>query len=228
MAPQEYHRLSGSSSSDDELDLSLKIPLHRPRQPQTLHCLFVITLLSLILTNSLWYGHHLHQNSAPRPAALSSYWPKSEKTISKSLRWNTPYSGENKTETNDLWRNLFPIGQGVVYLPTEWAEERGLPTSDKNVNNASESTYFVAAYHQLHCLSVIRAALYHFKEQHVQKVKWDHTIHCLDSLRQSVMCRADDTLLYTEDGNVFGDGQVRRCRDWKGLQEWIVGGMPEK
>ena len=36
------------------------------------------------------------------------------------------------------------------------------------------------------------------------------------------MCRADDALLYTEDGKVFGDGQVRVCRDWEALRAWTV------
>ncbi|ORY10110.1 hypothetical protein BCR34DRAFT_464401, partial [Clohesyomyces aquaticus] len=80
--------------------------------------------------------------------------------------------------------------------------------------------------HQLHCLTVIRSTLYKYKEGRVQgdgdgDVKWDHAVHCLDSLRQAVMCRADDTLLATRDGNVFGDGQERVCRDWEGLRGWV-------
>lgn len=37
------------------------------------------------------------------------------------------------------------------------------------------------------------------------------------------MCRADDTLLYSDsaDISVFGDGQVRVCRDWGKLEEWV-------
>jgi hypothetical protein len=69
--------------------------------------------------------------------------------------------------------------------------------------------------------SVIRAALYHFKEGVPQTVPIMHTLHCLDSLRQDTMCHADKTLLYTENGKVFGDGQVRECRDWDKLNEWI-------
>jgi hypothetical protein len=35
------------------------------------------------------------------------------------------------------------------------------------------------------------------------------------------MCHAGKTLLYTENGKVFGDGQVRECGDWDKLNEWI-------
>ena len=66
----------------------------------------------------------------------------------------------------------------------------------------------------------MRAALYHFKESKEQTVPWKHVTHCLDSLRQLVQCKADDALLYTEDTNVFGDGQIHRCNDWTALTIW--------
>jgi hypothetical protein len=34
------------------------------------------------------------------------------------------------------------------------------------------------------------------------------------------MCHADSGLLYTEDGKIFGDGQVRECKDWDKLRTW--------
>ena len=48
-----------------------------------------------------------------------------------------------------------------------------------------------------------------------------HINHCYDSLRQSIQCRADDTLLYIPyRSRLTGDGQFRRCRDWKALTAW--------
>jgi hypothetical protein len=220
-------RTSSEDDTDSSVSTQLKIPSHRTRRSRTLELALVCTSLSLLLTNAFWtfffiYGspRQWEATSAPPTPCATSYWLNSENRISKSLHWNTPYSQDNKSSTNELWRDLFPTGQGVVYLPTAWASTHDLPVSLPNANNASESTYFVAAYHQLHCLSVIRSALYKYSEGRDKEVKWDHTIHCLDSLRQNAMCRADDTLLYTEDGNVFGDGQVRECRDWERLREW--------
>lgn len=228
--PQHYSPLN-SSSSDHDYETEpkfLQLSQHSQRKSSILHIALLFTSLSLLITNGFWIFYYASFSASTTIGSSqtsrfpSSYWIGAEKTISKTFHWNTPYSEENKTETNVLWKDLFPIGQGVVYLPTPWAESQNLPASSKNVNDESQSTYFVAAYHQLHCLSVIRSALYKFKEGREKEVKWEHTIHCLDSLRQSAMCRADDTLLYTEDGNVFGDGQVRECRDWERLQEWVV------
>lgn len=49
-------------------------------------------------------------------------------------------------------------------------------------------------------------------------------MHCLDKLRQDVLCYADDTPMYTSTNVVAdsGDGQTRQCRDWSKLEQWAV------
>lgn len=47
-----------------------------------------------------------------------------------------------------------------------------------------------------------------------------HSTHCLDALRQTVMCNADDTLLYNKVNVSAGDGQMRKCRNWGALSGW--------
>lgn len=44
----------------------------------------------------------------------------------------------------------------------------------------------------------------------------------MDSLRQDILCNADDTPRYTTSTLVpeSGIGQVRQCRSWEGLQGW--------
>lgn len=155
--------------------------------------------------------------------------PRSDHRI---LNYSQPYGASTNVQC--------PDGAGLVHIPRSYAAELQLPQSVPYKGNVSERTYFVAAYHNIHCLvskyflfvlaramltcsqSVIRAALYHFEEGVPQTVPIMHTHHCLDSLRQDTMCHADKTLLYTENGKVFGDGQVRECRDWDALNEWIA------
>lgn len=49
----------------------------------------------------------------------------------------------------------------------------------------------------------------------------DHYFHCLDTLRQDVMCLGDDTPMPTINAiHRIGDGQVRECRNWEKLIEW--------
>lgn len=57
---------------------------------------------------------------------------------------------------------------------------------------------------------------------------YPHLMHCLNLLRESVVCHADDTPLYIgrlhknihENSPRAGTGTVKMCRDWKRLQEW--------
>lgn len=49
----------------------------------------------------------------------------------------------------------------------------------------------------------------------------DHLYHCLDSMRQDIMCKPDDTLMWSLDKpHVIGDNQVMQCRDWNSLVAW--------
>ena len=55
-------------------------------------------------------------------------------------------------------------------------------------------------------------------------VSWDtyHTRHCFDSLRQYVMCTADDTLLQSYGHARIGVNQTRQCRDWDALRDFAT------
>lgn len=55
-----------------------------------------------------------------------------------------------------------------------------------------------------------------------QHIALSHALHCLDQLRQGVICNADDTPRYAgfQDPPGTGSGQVRMCRDWRRLERW--------
>ena len=49
-----------------------------------------------------------------------------------------------------------------------------------------------------------------------------HITHCLDDLRQDILCHADDTPRWTANNSnpESGIGQNRQCRDWAELHMW--------
>ena len=63
-----------------------------------------------------------------------------------------------------------------------------------------------------------------FLDLHYQRepiISHEHFLHCLDSLRQDVMCMADDTPMPTVNRkHRIGDGQIMQCRDWSKLTAW--------
>ena len=49
-----------------------------------------------------------------------------------------------------------------------------------------------------------------------------HFEHCFDALRQSIVCYADNTPLYTFGDDTAGDGQMHECRNWDELREFAA------
>ena len=47
-----------------------------------------------------------------------------------------------------------------------------------------------------------------------------HIEHCIDLLRQSLMCQADTTIEISEHGGVTGFGTKHQCRDFDQLVRW--------
>ena len=58
-----------------------------------------------------------------------------------------------------------------------------------------------------------------------QSLHFTHINHCLDALRQEIMCNADDTPRYSglDQEMGTGRGQYRMCKDWRKLEEWAKG-----
>ena len=50
----------------------------------------------------------------------------------------------------------------------------------------------------------------------------EHVKHCIDLIRQELMCRPDLTIETVDDmGGVTGYGGLHRCNDWGELVEWV-------
>ncbi|KAG1798716.1 hypothetical protein EV424DRAFT_1332873, partial [Suillus variegatus] len=64
----------------------------------------------------------------------------------------------------------------------------------------------VSMFHQLHCLQMIRLALINGPN--------DHSGHCLNFLRQAILCNSDTTL----DPRL---GVTHICRDWSQVYAYI-------
>ncbi|KAK4502426.1 hypothetical protein PRZ48_005851 [Zasmidium cellare] len=135
--------------------------------------------------------------------------------------WITDYSSSNRTLSDGLWHNLRPA-YGTVALDLEWAEQQRLPETELHPDDPTKGVYILDGYHQIHCLIMVRQALFEFADGKTQTYPLAHPTHCLDALRQAVMCRADDTPLYTFGDLTSGDGQWRQCRDWNALSQWAA------
>jgi len=114
-----------------------------------------------------------------------------------------------------------------VIVDPAWAEKKGLPPSAEHPLVPGKHIYIIEAYHAMHCLKVLRnhyMAMFSPSPSSLDKSQWplEHDVHCFDSLRQHVMCHADDTLFYTTNNHDAGVNQTKQCRSWDALRDWAT------
>ncbi|EED21441.1 conserved hypothetical protein [Talaromyces stipitatus ATCC 10500] len=165
-------------------------------------------ILTIVVTNAFWFSLYNQQK-----LQYKEEQPINGRLLRIPYRFTTPYVDANLKEQNKLWADLFPPGLGAIKVEHEWAAKHHLPTAQGNASDG-KAIYTVAAFHQLHCLTVIRTSLYQFNSGRKQLDPWDHITHCLDTLRQEIQCSADPT--------IGGISRVHECRDFEALKEWTT------
>ncbi|KAF9479332.1 hypothetical protein BDN70DRAFT_984122, partial [Pholiota conissans] len=99
-------------------------------------------------------------------------------------------------EASKEWAQGPPSGSGAFVLPED------------------HRAVFIATFHQYHCIETFAKELVDTNKTH-----WDHLRHCLNFLRQIILCRPDLTL---EEGD-FAErdftrdrlGAIHTCRNWE-------------
>ncbi|TGO80066.1 hypothetical protein BPOR_1827g00020 [Botrytis porri] len=119
--------------------------------------------------------------------------------------------------TNQRWNSLFPLNDGFF----------------EHLDVGPDPVTF-AVFHQLHCLDGIRHAYWLIRNgnhseggnsSHAENSANARVQHCLEYLRQSLMCTADTTVEPVGRGSkgkaiVQGFGTQHLCKDFHQLIEW--------
>ena len=153
---------------------------------------------------------------------------------------DNPYTvAKDRDQADKHWADI-DIDAGVVALSDTFVTKNDLPEAMRFPWDDTKGIYFINAFHNLHCLvslptghsqgvvlthfqKKIYRSLNEFDRNLPQSGSFPHVIHCLDALRQDVLCSADDTPRYTvmKKETPTGGGQYRQCRDWEELQKWV-------
>ncbi|KAF4633861.1 hypothetical protein G7Y89_g4258 [Cudoniella acicularis] len=133
--------------------------------------------------------------------------------------YNRTYGAKPSNATRAAWEALFPT-QGGFFKHPDLAPECSA----------------LSIFHQLHCLNGIREAYWFLFEaaSFSAAIKLDeqslpmeasppHIRHCIDLIRQSLMCRPDITIEPKNHvrGGVSGFGVQHRCQDWGQVLAWV-------
>ncbi|KAJ8489377.1 hypothetical protein ONZ45_g11588 [Pleurotus djamor] len=139
----------------------------------------------------------------------------------------SPFQVPPSPELDERWEDLYNFG--ISRIPKSQAAH--LPNSTE-VIPGDEDHYIVEldVFHELHCLNRIRKALFpaHYPDDTMDDPQIaEHISHCLDSVRQSLMCSSDvSTIVWKWDEKhhqAFPKGSVvHRCRDFDQIKEWAL------
>ena len=137
----------------------------------------------------------------------------------------------NVATTEEAWVELWNSNRfyaGIISLPDAYAQDKGLPRSQRWPWDPTRGIYILNGFHNFHCVLFIKQSLEEYRDGTPQSVPWPHIQHCLLILRDDIMCNADDTPRYTgfQNWGASGYGQSRMCRNWTQLEDWAL--QPEQ
>ncbi|KAI1781313.1 hypothetical protein F4818DRAFT_451456 [Hypoxylon cercidicola] len=209
MAPKEiaYEPLKGSPSPIDNQSDSVLLRHYDAgsANKRWKKLIWTFCIAALVLGNMGWAS--LYYQMTVQGEGANRY------PIRVPHQFMTPFGDDNLTLSNGLWATMFPAGYGAIVVDHEWAAENHIAPTKENATDG-RAVYAVAAFHHLHCLAVLRTSLYQYKNEREQINSWFHVRHCIDALRQLILCSADPTI-------IGGESAWHECRDWYALKEWI-------
>ncbi|PLB53919.1 hypothetical protein P170DRAFT_344221 [Aspergillus steynii IBT 23096] len=147
----------------------------------------------------------------------------------------TEFQGYPSDKNNKAWEDLYQAGMSII--PKEQAAKLVDP-SRPHEKVPGYYTVQLDVFHQLHCLNRIRMGLWgrdtalrypdsidsidHFNHT---DMSMEHTGHCIDVIRQSLMCSADISVVpwtwHTEAKVVRPhDNSTHTCRNFGAIQKW--------
>ncbi|KAF7536561.1 hypothetical protein G7054_g4416 [Neopestalotiopsis clavispora] len=145
------------------------------------------------------------------------------RTADFSFEFNSTFAEAPSVKSNAAWEAVFPPHGGFFHDPVLAPHGASL-----------------AVYHQLHCVDSIRMAYYtlldavndnrsvNFTQLDDYQTDW-HTRHCIDFLRQMLMCNADLTIEEVDPslGGITGFGLKHKCVVWDDVLAWSFASQDE-
>ncbi|KAL7796745.1 hypothetical protein V8C37DRAFT_371333 [Trichoderma ceciliae] len=227
-------RSSGSDDEDTLLDSkSENLPLQRTGKKRATITLIHISLVALLssvisIAASLIVWKAVQPKSVPRESV--KFLPGLDipplGPIQKAFMPERVYDDPRTEKGHEAWMNLFPKGRGYVSIDN--IEAAGpVPDYVRDTSTDGTGRFSIAVFHQLHCLYLLQSDLFEALEANITEPH-SHTLHCLDYLRESILCTSDSTLEPFKPKfdntaprkGVDGYGTPHQCRDFGKLRNW--------
>ncbi|KAI1322435.1 hypothetical protein F5Y16DRAFT_404450 [Xylariaceae sp. FL0255] len=143
------------------------------------------------------------------------------KTVDTQFPTRNNFKGPPSRELDDAWDAL------TSSLHIRISREEIERMKETSIALSDEDGGFLAgidAIHQIHCLDIIRRKVYEYAYEELPMAEM-HIDHCIDSIRQTLMCHPSDGLfMYDWKTTLRGPSPRflarRECADWSKLQAW--------
>jgi len=131
---------------------------------------------------------------------------------------DTSWKGRPTQQNLQKWSDVMQLG--IVAITEAEQDALGLNTTRSPYSN--ELFIILQVYHDLHCLKIMRESFWSFVEGGT--ASWGlklHFDHCIDALRQVVMCYADLSPIPKTPGAIDATRNInRQCRNWDAIENW--------
>ncbi|KAI8627283.1 hypothetical protein F5Y19DRAFT_442330 [Xylariaceae sp. FL1651] len=214
-------------SNDEWSTGTVRLPPPRHRYPPWRWSALIMTLFAISLASNVFLIVRGKANSKLTGTDCPSFYAGLKRDVPTVIKPYTEYTLPEDGYTREdliavapLWDKLRG-DPGVLALSSEYQEEKGLHEAIPYPWDDDKGVYFFQAYHNLHCLRTLFRYVNYTEMGQPNKIAASHAVHCLDQLRQDVICQADDTPRYAwTDPPGTGFNQVRMCKSWKKLEQW--------
>ncbi|KAJ8064631.1 hypothetical protein OCU04_006957 [Sclerotinia nivalis] len=211
--PEAFPFLSSSSARKQEKKYVTAIGLHL--------CIFLLYSLAIL--------SYLKYHTSKSKISLSEMSFNQEELLVNpqyfGLAESSIYAGAPSTDLDNAWQDLL---SGINIRVSQAELERTNQTSVQ-LQNSQDRLAWLEAFHQLHCVKFVRQAIY--SNHYFPDVSGDerthwllHADHCVELLRQAVMCHADTSLMtfeWTSENEkpmLKLDGPKHTCVNWDDLR----------
>ncbi|CAE7193445.1 hypothetical protein P3342_009432 [Pyrenophora teres f. teres] len=194
----------------------------------------------LLLLISVMLGVRLYSVDDCKDPSLSVWSPANdaveyhEEHFVAALANSTDYMGFPDDEIDKRWSDLYDFGISVI----SEEEAKKLPNPTIPIPGTKDYLVELDVWHSLHCLNDLRKLLYPERFQMLERLMtkngtidrnsfhFRHWDHCVDALRQTLMCQSDVAPVSFHVNIPFNRGIFPRlaathtCRNFSKVQEW--------
>ncbi|KAH9214624.1 hypothetical protein DL95DRAFT_461905 [Leptodontidium sp. 2 PMI_412] len=206
--------------------------LARPQRLQSYLCGHLVVFhLLLVFTYSIICFLIVSRPQQSRGCSSVIYTPAQEavsreaKVLSVKINQTSNiFNAEPSLEVDDAWASLFRYAN--IRVTKDEIKRTGRPSIELSDGSGD---YFgtLDVYHQLHCLKYIRQYVHqeYYTVRDTNVPVKDHVNHCIEMLRQVVMCKADTALMTYEwlpdfPGPWPNFGIQHECVNWEKIDNW--------